>query len=147
MVEGVESWRVPRAHVAGKAAGALVLVVVAAFARDAAGVLLAGVAAAAVAGIALRDVLVPVRLAADDGGVTVVAGLAGRRRLAWGEIEEIRVDERRRGLVRSRLLEIRADDDLHLLSAFDLGSDVATAADALTRRWRAQTGSSSDAAG
>ncbi|MXQ67947.1 PH domain-containing protein [Actinomadura rayongensis] len=138
----------PPAHTVLKFAGAVVVAAVALLARDAAGTLLAGVAAVGLAGLALRDVLAPERLSADAGGVTVVAGYAGRRDLAWPEITEIAVDERRRALVRSRLLEIRTEDDLYLLSAYDLGADVADVAEELDRRRAAaQPGRSSSADG
>ena len=42
---------------------------------------------------ALRDVVRPVRLAADAEGVTVVTGFLGRRHLGWGQIERVRVEE------------------------------------------------------
>ena len=63
------------------------------------------------------------RLRADAGGVEVVAGLAGRRRLAWSELERIRVDERTRLGVRSDLLELDAGEEIYLFSRYDLGAD------------------------
>jgi hypothetical protein len=72
-------------------------------------------------------------LAADDEGVTLVTGYAGRRHLPWQSVREIRVDERRRLLLQSRLLEIETDDDLFLFSAFDLGEDVRETAEELQR--------------
>ncbi|WP_235828582.1 PH domain-containing protein [Actinomadura rubteroloni] len=149
MIEGDAAvWRVPPAHTVLKFAGAAAVALVAVFAHDTAGSLLAGVAAAGLAALALRDVLAPERLRADAAGVTVVAGFAGRRRVAWPEITGIEVDERRRALVRSRLLEIRTEDDLHLLSAYDLGADVADVAGELDRlRAAAQPGSASSADG
>jgi hypothetical protein len=71
---------------------------------------------------ALRDVLAPVRLAADLHGLTVVSGFAGRRRIPWSVIERIRVDERTRFGVRSPLLEIDTGETLHLISARELGA-------------------------
>jgi len=68
-----------------------------------------------------RDVLAPVRLAADTDGVTVIAGFAGHRRLAWSEIERVRLDERSRYGGRQALLEVDAGESLHFFSRYDLG--------------------------
>jgi hypothetical protein len=61
----------------------------------------------------------------------VVTGFAGRRRLAWGDIERIRVDERQRLGTRSELLEIDAGESLHLFSAYELNAPCAEVAAAL----------------
>jgi hypothetical protein len=84
---------------------------------------LAAVVAIALAGWALRDLIAPVRLAADPDGVTVVVGYAGRRRLAWSQIERVRIDRRERLGLRSQLLELDAGDSLYLFSVHDLGAD------------------------
>ncbi|HET8660408.1 MAG TPA: PH domain-containing protein [Micromonosporaceae bacterium] len=89
--------------------------------------------AAGFAAFALRDLLVPVRLAADYDGVTVVTGLAHRRRLAWSQIERVRVDVRPRLGTRSELLEIDTGESLHLFSTHELGAPVSEVADTLTR--------------
>ncbi|MBE1537290.1 PH domain-containing protein [Actinomadura algeriensis] len=118
-------WRVPVAQVVVKWAAALAAAALAAVsADDPQFVLLAGAAALGLAALALRDVLAPVRVAADAEAVTVVAGYAGRRRIPWGEVAAVRVDERRRLLLHTRLLEIETADDLHLFSRFDLGAEV-----------------------
>lgn len=91
----------------------------------------AAVAALVAAGYAVRDILAPVRLAADREGVTVVHGYAGRRRLAWDEIERLRLDERRRLGTRTVALEIDTGDHLYLFSSYDLGTDPADAVAAL----------------
>lgn len=70
-----------------------------------------------------RDLIAPVRLAADHAGVTVVVGYAGRRRLAWADIERVRMDRRERLGLRSNLLEVDAGDALYLFSANELGAD------------------------
>ncbi len=83
---------------------------------------------------ALRDVLVPVRLAADTDGVTVVTGFARRRRLSWSQVERMRVDRTTRRGLRSELLEIDSGDAIHLFGAHELGAlpeDVLTELDAL----------------
>jgi hypothetical protein len=128
----VRVWRVPVAHLIVKAGGAVLFAVLAALSvDDPQFVLLALVAMVGLAALAMRDALAPVRVAADDTGLTVVAGYSGRRRLTWPEVSAIRVDERRRILLNTRLLEIETGDDLYLFSAFDLGADVEDAAEEL----------------
>jgi hypothetical protein len=85
-------------------------------------------AALALAAFALRDLLAPVRLAADPTGVTVVSGFAGQRHLPWARIERIRVDERHRFGMRSQLLEIDTGDSLHLFSGYELSASCAEVA-------------------
>jgi hypothetical protein len=108
-----------------KALGAVaVLVLVLAFGRDdPVQWFLAVTAAVGLAGWALRDLIAPVRLAADPDGVTVVVGYAGRRRLAWSQIDRVRMDRRERLGLRTRLLELDAGDSLYLFSEHDLGAD------------------------
>jgi Bacterial PH domain len=138
------SWRVKPVLPVTKLLGAVaVLVLVAAFGRrEPVQWVLAAVAAVGLAGWALRDVLVPVRLAADPGGVTVVVGLAGRRRLAWSQIERVRVDRRERLGLRSELLELDAGDTLHLFSVHQLGAEPDEVAAALSAL---RTGTAADA--
>ena len=81
---------------------------------------------------AARDVVAPVRLAADLSGVTVVTGFARRHRLAWSQIERVRVDHRARLGVRTELLEIDTGEALYLLGRYDLDAPPGEAADALT---------------
>jgi hypothetical protein len=78
---------------------------------------------------ALRDLLAPVRLAADPDGVTVVSGFAGHRRLGWDEIERVRIDHTRR----AEFLEIDAGESLYLFSRYDLGTSPTEALPALNR--------------
>ncbi|TMQ89056.1 PH domain-containing protein [Actinomadura soli] len=133
-------WRVPPAQVAVKCAGAAAVTALAVlYSHDPQFLFLAIAAAAGLNVLALRDLVAPVRLAADGDGVTVVTGYAGRRRVPWDAVTSIRVDERRRLLLHTRILEIETADDLHLLSAFDLGADVHDVADELYRL-RARTG-------
>ncbi|MFA1544288.1 PH domain-containing protein [Actinomadura monticuli] len=127
-------WRVPPGHVAVKcAAAAAVTALIVLYSHDPQFLFLAAAAAIGLNALALRDLVAPVRLAADGDGLTVVTGYAGRRRIGWEEIGAIRVDERRRLLLHTRMLEIETADDLHLFSAFDLGSDVHDVADELYR--------------
>ncbi|TDC17118.1 PH domain-containing protein [Actinomadura bangladeshensis] len=127
-------WRVPPGHVAVKcAAAAAVTALIVLYSHDPQFLFLAAAAAIGLNALALRDLVAPVRLAADGDGLTVVSGYAGHRGIAWDEVTAIRVDERRRLLLNTRMLEIETTDDLHLLSAFDLGADVHDVADELYR--------------
>ena len=78
-------WRIKPVLPVTKLMGAVAVVVLAAaFAgRDPVRWVLAAVVAAGLGVWALRDLLAPVRLAADTDGVTVTAGFAGRRHLPW----------------------------------------------------------------
>ncbi len=84
---------------------------------------MAAVVAAGLAGWAVRDLVAPVRLAADPEGITVVTGFAGRRRLVWAQIERVRLDRRDRLGITTEMLEVDADDALFLFSMHDLGAD------------------------
>ena len=93
------------------------------------GVVIGLIVAVGLAIYGLRDVLAPVRLAADADGVTVVNGFAGQRRLAWGDIDRVRLDERSRYGGRQALLEIDAGESLHFFSRYDLGMPPTEALD------------------
>src|SRR4051794_23930234 len=71
---------------------------------------------------ALRDLLAPVRLAADASGVRVIAGFARRRHLPWSAVERVRVDRRTHRGLRSETLELDTGDAIYLFSANDLGA-------------------------
>nr|WP_319459275.1 PH domain-containing protein [Micromonospora sp. RTP1Z1] len=92
---------------------------------------LAGLAAAALAGWGLRDLMAPVRLAADPDGITVAQGFAGHRRLSWPEVEAITVDRRTRRGLTAETLEIDAGDSLHLFGRYDLDAPLAEVAETL----------------
>jgi hypothetical protein len=115
------------------AAAAAVTALIVLYSHDPQFLLLAAAAALGLNALALRDLVAPVRLAADGDGLTVVSGYAGHHHIGWDEVRTIRVDERRRLTLNTRMLEIETTDDLHLLSAFDLGSDVHDVADELYR--------------
>lgn len=121
----MQRWSVRPLVPALEGVGAVLLLVAGALLANGDGVarLLWVVAGLVLAGVALRDALVRTRLSADAEGLTVVAGLAGRRRLPWEVIEAVRLDERLRLGVRSRLLEVDAGEVLVLLSGRDLGTD------------------------
>jgi hypothetical protein len=117
-------WRVERRRTAGRvavavaiAAGTLIL------ARDGTQYAVGLFAAAAAGVIAARDLLLPVRLAADIDGVTILTGVANRRRIPWRAVERVRVDNRDRLGMRQVALEIDEGEALHLLNAGDLGAD------------------------
>ena len=129
---GPVRFRVDTRLAAVKVTGAVVFLLLAlVFRGDPARTAFAAVGGAVLAGYALRDLIAPVRLAADADGVTVVAGFAGHRRLAWSEIERVRVDERRRLGTRSEMLEIDTGEMLYLFSGYDLGVPVPQAARAV----------------
>jgi hypothetical protein len=117
-------WRINPVLPVTKLIGAVAVVVLAAaFAgRDPVRWALAAVVALALVIWALRDLLAPVRLAADAGGVTVISGFAGRRHLPWQQIERVRVDRRTHRGLRSEVLELDAGDALYLFSAHELGA-------------------------
>ncbi|MCP2339462.1 PH domain-containing protein [Actinomadura rupiterrae] len=125
-------WRVPLPQTVLKFAATAVLAVSAPFyATDVQALLLIGVAVAGGAVFALRDVLAPVRLEADARGLTAVRGYARKVRIGWQDVVAIRVDERKRLLGKTVLLEIETADDLIMLSRFDLGADVRDVAETL----------------
>lgn len=131
MLGGVQ-WRVPRGMVALKVAGTGLFVLVALLFMsepDRAG--LALVAAVVLGALALRDIVAPVRLAADGDGLVVITGFARRRRIPWAEIERVRVDVRQRLGLRSEMLEIDTGASLHLLSTYELGARCDEVADAI----------------
>ena len=119
-------WRVDGRLVAMKATGLAVFVlaslVLLFVTDDRLGGVLSVVAALALAGYLVRDLAVPVRLAADPDGLTVVAGFAGHQRLAWSQVERMRVDRRRHLGLRNEFVEIDTGDALHLFSTYDLGT-------------------------
>jgi hypothetical protein len=130
-------WRVPSKVPAGKLVAAAVVLGLAAVSAPEPWVW-AGVAvvAAGLAGWALRDLVAPVRLAADPSGLTVVTGFAHRLRLAWSQIDRVRVDVRRR----SRLLEVDAGERLYLFSRYEVDADLDEVAERL-EALRADAGS------
>ncbi|MFG1948947.1 PH domain-containing protein [Nonomuraea sp. NPDC048826] len=101
---------------------------------DVRGVILAVPATVLVGAMGLRDVLAPVRLSMDEDGITVVHGFAGKRRVPWDAIWDVKVDVRRRWGLRSEMLEIDTGDHLHIFSAHELGASPTEVAAALRRR-------------
>jgi hypothetical protein len=108
-------WRVKPALPVAKLVGAAALpALVAVFAADdLSRWILAGLVAAGIVVWAVRDLLIPVRLAADTTGITVVTGFARRRHVAWSQIERVRVEKTTRRGRRSEVLEIDAGDAIY----------------------------------
>jgi hypothetical protein len=130
-------WRVRRELAVFKILGGLACAGLAVywwFEGDVRGVILAVPAAVLIGAMGLRDLLVPVRLAADESGITVVHGFAGRRHVPWEAIWDIKVDVRRRWGLRSEMLEIDTGDHLHIFSPHELGASPTEVAAALRRR-------------
>jgi hypothetical protein len=125
-------WRIKPVLPVTKGMGAVAVVVLAvAFAgRDPVRWALALVVGVLLAIWAVRDLIAPVRLAADAAGVTVITGFARRRHLPWAQIERVRVDVSSRRGLRSEMLELDAGESIFLFSAHELGAlpeEVATA--------------------
>ncbi|MEU7749925.1 PH domain-containing protein [Nonomuraea sp. NPDC049158] len=130
-------WKVRRELAVFKILGAVACAGLALFwyvQGDVRGVVLAVPAALLVGAMGLRDVLVPVRLAADESGLTVVHGFAGHQHVPWEAIEDIQVDVRRRYGLRSEMLEIDTGDQLHIFSTHELGASPTEVAAVLRRR-------------
>ncbi|MEV0728504.1 PH domain-containing protein [Polymorphospora sp. NPDC050346] len=138
----VTSWRVARSMPLLKlvSAAALLLIGYGLAGGDPVTLGLAVLVAVVLLGWAVRDLVVPVRLAVDEDGVTVVTGYARRRHLPWGRIERITVDTRPRLGLRTETLEIDAGDSLHLLGAYDLGAAPADVAATLQAARRVAAG-------
>lgn len=117
------AWHVDTRLTGLKIAGTLIFAVVALVLHgDRIGLPLAALAAAALLVYSARDLLAPVRLAADADGVTVITGVRHRKRLRWDQIERVRVARQRHLGTMSELLEIDTADALHLFSSYDLGT-------------------------
>jgi len=116
------AWRVDGRMRLARLAGVIVFAAAAyLFRGDRVGTSLSVLAALLCAGYGLRDLIAPVRLAADPDGVSVTTGYARRTRLSWPQVERIRVDRRSRLGNPTELLEIDTGERLYLFSARDLG--------------------------
>jgi hypothetical protein len=115
-------WRVRPAATVLKGVGAVAFVGAGLWAgrTDRVGLAIGLAGAVVLAALALRDLVLSVSLAADREGVTV-RGLLGHRRVPWSEVERIRVDRRSRRGIRSELVEIDCDTELHLFGRTQLG--------------------------
>lgn len=121
--DGSIRFAVPTGVIAAKLGGAGVLAIVALLASIRSQLVIGLIAAAALAVYGLRDLLARERLRADPDGIVAVRGFAGHDRLAWADLEQVRVDSRQRLGSRTQLLEIDAGEHIYLFSRFDLGVD------------------------
>ncbi|TQS41439.1 PH domain-containing protein [Cryptosporangium phraense] len=139
-------WRVPITVPAAKwAVAAVLLVATVTIARDLTGAVVGLLVAAGLGLSGVRDVVVPVRLQADADGLSVFVGPVGRQRsYPWSAIERIRVDERRRFLGRSTLLEIDVESELYFLGRYELGATPAEVLEDLENAERSRSQSDQD---
>jgi hypothetical protein len=117
--------------VVAKFAAAVVVALVGLLASNRPALVIGLNAAGGLTNYALRDVLARERLRADAEGLVTVRGFAGRHRLAWADVERVRVDAHGRMGTRTQLLEVDAGDHIYLYSRFDLGVDPDEVANAL----------------
>ncbi|GGK94090.1 PH domain-containing protein [Mangrovihabitans endophyticus] len=129
-----QPWQIKPVIPVTKGLGAVaVLVLVFAFGRhDIVQWCIAGVASAGLAIWALRDLVAPIRLAADAEGLTLVTGYAGRRHVGWAEVERLRLDRRERFGMTTSLLEVDTGDNIYLFGMHDLGAEPADVLDTLS---------------
>jgi hypothetical protein len=100
---------------------------------DRAGRLLLAVAATVLALIAASDFVFSPRLVADSAGLTIRTP-SQRTRLAWAEIDVIRVDTRTHLGLASAALEIDSGELLVVLSKRSLGRDPGAVYDEIMQR-------------
>lgn len=124
-------WCVPTRFAVLEGLGTVAFVAAAILADDPIATAMASIAALTLLTLAVRDTVARIRLTVDADGITVIHGYVGRRRITWPEIAAIRVDERNRLGLTSRLLELDTGDAVHLLSGRELGADPADVARAL----------------
>lgn len=130
--EGEAAWRVDKRLTVAKWVGAAIFALAALIGfRDPAQLIVVGIAAALLLALAVRDLISPVRLAAGPEGVTVAAGLRGRRTIPWSQVEHIKIDARRGMLLRSQVLELDAGDQLYFFSVNELGAPCEDVAETL----------------
>jgi hypothetical protein len=116
-------WRVDRRLTVAKIAGAAIFALAAAIGYpDPGQVIVVGLASVLLALLAVRDLIAPVRLTAGPAGLTVTTGFAGRRGIAWGDIDHIKVDARKGLMLRSQVLELDAGDHLYFFGVNELGA-------------------------
>jgi hypothetical protein len=125
------AYRVPGRFTVIKFAVALVFALAGVLAHDRVGLVIGLALGIAVAVYTARDLIAPVRLAADRAGVVAVRGYASRVRLGWADIEVVRVDSRLRFGRRSELLELDAGELILQYSEYDLGVSPSEAERAL----------------
>lgn len=125
-------WAVDRRLTVGKWAGAAIFALAAVLGfPDPGQVIVVGLAAVLLLVLALRDVLSPVRLAADPDGVTVATGVRGRRSIGWDDVTHVKIDARRGMFLRSQVLELDAGDQLYFFSSYELSKPIDEVAETL----------------
>jgi hypothetical protein len=126
------SWRVDRRLTIAKLTGAAIFALAAVVGYpDPGQVIIVGLAGGLLAVLGVRDLIVPVRLAASPAGLTVVTGFASRSEIAWADVASIKVDARRGILLRSQVLELDTGDNLYFFGTNDLGTSCDEVADRL----------------
>jgi hypothetical protein len=91
----------------------------------------AGVGALVIGVYAARDLIAPIRLAADLDGVTVVSGYASKQHVPWANVERLRVDRQSRLGLRTEMLEIDTGESVYLFSTYDLNAPCTDVEEAL----------------
>ncbi|MGB3895778.1 PH domain-containing protein [Mycolicibacter sinensis] len=125
-------WSPPAGGIAGCAlAGAVLAISAVTLATDLPGRLLAGIAGVGLMVFAGFSWQARPKLALTPQGLAV-RGWRRTRILAPGSLARVRVTEFQRIGRKHRLLEIETDDDLLILSRWDLGTDPRDVFDALT---------------
>ncbi|GLW08389.1 hypothetical protein Misp01_35190 [Microtetraspora sp. NBRC 13810] len=120
---GGREWRVQQKLVVVKAVGLVAALALTALSLDdRRAVVLCGAAALVLAALLVRDLLVPVRLAADEDGLVVINGFAGRKRIAWSDVERVKVDVFHRYGRRWEHMEIDTGTGIHVLGSASLGT-------------------------
>ena len=127
-------FRPDRRYTVGAAVGLLGAVIALLVSGDAAGRLLAGLAAVVLAAYVLADLVFSPRVVVSAAGVIVNSPFT-RARLPWPQVEDVRADTRLRFGLRSITLEIDAGSTLAVLSRRAIGADPEEAA-ALIRAFR-----------
>ena len=128
----VPRWRVPTRLPVLKLTGAALLILVGwVLGTDSVALVIAAVAAAGLVVWGVRDVMAPERLAADETGITVISGYAGRRHVPWSAVEKIAVERRPHAGISTETLEIDTGDAVHLFTKHDLGAPPEEVAAAL----------------
>ena len=112
------------------AALVVIAVVFVVLSGDAAGRVLAGLAAVLLTGYVAADLVFSPRLVASGAGLQVRTPTA-RAMLAWSDVDAVRVDERSHLGLMSRTLEIDAGAVLVVFSRRTLGADPQVVADLL----------------
>ncbi|GAA5087713.1 hypothetical protein HNP84_005759 [Thermocatellispora tengchongensis] len=139
-VGDVRQWRVRRDVLALKAVGlAVALVLFVLNIDDLRAVMLCSVLVVGLGVLVARDLVAPVRLAADGRGISVVRGFSRMEWIDWDKVEHISVDVQHRYGRRWEHMEIDTGDRIYVLSSASLGESCTEAAAELRRLRAAKT--------